>query len=141
MADENTQREYHVILFTTSTPPFKFSIHTNTLPTCFARRHALVVLRVPLEAKQGCCHLSQMELCNASIIHQSLFSACFVRNSWLNHYTPSDTPSRIRCNARTHTRAPRSRRPADSAAIVSARLVSCSLNSVCRADGSLLSGK
>lgn len=49
--------------------------------------------------------------------------------------TPSYTQS---C---AHARTARSQRPADSAAIVSQRLVSCSLNGVCRADGAPLLGK
>lgn len=75
-----------------------------------------------------------MEWCNASIIHQSLFP--LLRPQLLAQHCP--THGAAFAATRAHTCTTRSRRPADSAAIVSQRLVSCSLSSVCRADGSLL---
>lgn len=126
--DDGSKKRYKLIR-TVDNPPFKFQIHTNTLPTCFARRHCTCgVLRAPLHAKHGCCHLSEMELCNASIIHQSLFRS--LRPQLLAQPLHRPTHRAAFAATHAHTCTPRSQRPADSAAIVSEHLVSCSLNRV-----------
>lgn len=122
---------------TTSHSPFKFSMRTNTLPTCFTRCRALLTYceRHFKQSHRFRFHLFETVLCNVSIMHQSFPLAPSTTPG--STITPHGTRCRIHCDARMHT--PRSQRPADSAALVSKRLVSGSLNSACAADGSLLS--